>query len=82
MLQAGRSAENNKMREMVALLDSARVVLERDIQAEGRFTAGNYIALGLVYAYLDRKEEAITLFGELDEERKVLFDCLDALYHL
>ena len=59
MLQAECSRENNKRREAVALLDSARVILERDLQGEGRLTPDNYTALGFVYAYLGRKEEAI-----------------------
>jgi len=59
IMQAGRSSENNKIQEAVAFLDSARVVLERDLQGEGRFFEGNHSTLGFVYAYLGRKEEAI-----------------------
>ncbi len=59
MMQAGRSSENNKIQEAVTFLDSARVVLERALQGEGRFFEGNHSTLGFVYAYLGRKEEAI-----------------------
>jgi serine/threonine-protein kinase len=59
MIQAGRSVDNNEIQEAVALLDSARVVLERSLQGEGRIIEGNYATLGFVHAYLGRKEEAI-----------------------
>jgi serine/threonine protein kinase/tetratricopeptide (TPR) repeat protein len=58
-MQAGRSVENNKMQEAVALLDSARVVLERSLQVREWFVEVNYSALSFVYAYLGRKEDAI-----------------------
>ena len=48
------------MQGAVALLDSARVVLERNLGGKGgQFRGMNYCALGIVYAYLDRREDAI-----------------------
>jgi TolB-like protein/tRNA A-37 threonylcarbamoyl transferase component Bud32 len=43
----------------VALLDSARVILERSLDGGGQFAGMNYSALGFVYAFLGRKEDAI-----------------------
>ncbi|UCF05239.1 MAG: protein kinase [bacterium] len=59
IIQAGRSSENNKIGEAVAFLDSARVILERDLEGEGRLFEGNHSTLGFIYAYLGRKKEAI-----------------------
>ncbi len=59
MAQAQCSIENNKNGEAAAFLDSARVILEQDLQGDERFSSENYIILGLVYAHLGRKEEAI-----------------------
>ena len=61
MFQAGVSADNNNIEEAVALLDSARNVLERSLQGEEQFLEGNYSALAFIYAYLGRKEEAISM---------------------
>jgi len=53
------SIENGNDQEAAALMDSARVILEKDMLGEGRLKAENYSTRGWVYAHLGRKEEAI-----------------------
>ena len=43
------------------MLDSARVVLERNLHAEGQIVEANYSTLGFIYAYLGRKEDAVRM---------------------
>ncbi|UCF04540.1 MAG: protein kinase [bacterium] len=49
----------DRNQEAVALLDSARVILERNIQGEGFNISYSYSMLGVVNALLGRREDAI-----------------------
>ena len=51
---------NGDIQGAVALIDSARTVLERNLEkGGGQFEGANYSALGMIYAYLGRKDDAI-----------------------
>jgi serine/threonine protein kinase/tetratricopeptide (TPR) repeat protein len=59
LTQAQCSIENGRNEEAAAILDSARVVLERAIGGAERPSPANHNALAYVYAHLGRAEEAI-----------------------
>lgn len=59
LLRAQCSIEKSRSEEAVALLDSARVILERAVEDAKRPSPWNHVVLAYVYACLGRTDDAI-----------------------
>jgi len=74
--------EKGNDKEAAALIDSALVILEKDLQGEGRLKVASYDALGWVYAHLGRKEEAIRAGKRAVELLPISKDAFDAPFYV
>jgi serine/threonine protein kinase/tetratricopeptide (TPR) repeat protein len=70
--------EKGNDKEAAALMDSALVILEKDLQGEGQLKVKRHDALGWVYAHLGRKEDAIRAGKRAVELLPISKDAYDA----
>jgi serine/threonine-protein kinase len=72
------SFEKGNDKEAAVLIDSALVILEKDLQGGSPLIAANHVTRGWIYAHLGRKEEAIRAGKRAVELLPISKDAFDA----